>query len=51
VTVAALGSRFTRTFGRLRVAIDAVLDVDNYFADPPNRQPPRAFQFTIVDRF
>jgi hypothetical protein len=42
VTVAALGSRFTRTFGRLRVAIDAVLDVDNYFADPPNRQPPRA---------
>ena len=42
VTVAALGSRFTRTFGRLRVAIDAVLDIDNYFADPPNRQPPRA---------
>jgi hypothetical protein len=42
VTFAALGSRFTRTFGRLRVAVDAVLDVDNYFADPPNRQPPRA---------
>jgi len=42
VTVAALGSRFTRTFGRLRVAIDAVLDIDNYFGDPPNRQPPRA---------
>ena len=42
VTVAALGARFTQTFGRLRVALDAVLDVDNYFADPPNRQPPRA---------
>jgi hypothetical protein len=42
VTIAALGSRFTDTFGRLRVAIDAVLDIDNYFADPPNRQPPRA---------
>jgi hypothetical protein len=42
VTVAALGSRFTRTFGRLRVALDAVLDVDNYFGDPPDRQPPRA---------
>jgi hypothetical protein len=41
-TIAALGSRFTQTFGRLRVGIDAVLDVDNYFADPPNRQPPRA---------
>jgi hypothetical protein len=42
LTIAALGSRFTRTFGRLRVALDAVLDVDNYFADPPNRKPPRA---------
>ena len=42
VTIAALGSRFTQTFGRLRVALDAVLDIDNYFADPPNRQPPRA---------
>jgi hypothetical protein len=41
-TIAALGSRFTQTFGRLRVGIDAVLDVDSYFADPPNRQPPRA---------
>lgn len=41
-TIAALGSRFTQTFGRLRVGIDAVLDVDNYFADPPSRQPPRA---------
>jgi hypothetical protein len=40
LTPAALGSRFTRTIGRLRVAIDAVLDVDNYFGDPPNRQPP-----------
>ena len=42
LTIVALGSRFTQTIGRLRVAIDAVLDVDNYFADPPNRQPPRA---------
>ena len=42
LTIAALGSRFTQTFGRLRVAIDAVLDIDNYFGDPPNRQPPRA---------
>jgi hypothetical protein len=42
LTIAALGSRFTQTFGRLRVAIDAVLDIDNYFNDPPNRQPPRA---------
>jgi hypothetical protein len=45
-TIAALGSRFTQTLGRLRVAIDAVLDVDNYFADPPNRQPPRARIFS-----
>jgi hypothetical protein len=42
LTIAALGSRFTQTIGRLRVAIDAALDIDNYFADPPNRQPPRA---------
>jgi len=42
LTIAALGSRFTQTFGRLRVTIDAVLDVDNYFRDPPNHQPPRA---------
>ncbi|HXF16154.1 MAG TPA: hypothetical protein VN496_04070 [Burkholderiales bacterium] len=42
LTIAALGSRFTQTFGRLRVVIDAVLDIDNYFGDPPNRQPPRA---------
>lgn len=41
LTLAALGSRFAQTFGRLRVAIDAVLDIDNYFSDPPNRQPPR----------
>lgn len=33
LTIAALGSRFTQTIGRLRVAIDAVLDIDNYFAD------------------
>lgn len=48
LTIAALGSRFTKTFGRLRVAIDAVLDIDNYFADPPNNQPPRA---RIYSRF
>jgi hypothetical protein len=42
LTMAALGSRLKQTFGRLRVAIDAVLDIDNYFGDPPNRQPPRA---------
>ena len=46
LTIAALGSRFTKTFGRLRVAIDAVLDIDNYFADPPNCQPPRARIFS-----
>jgi hypothetical protein len=46
LTIAALGSRFTKTFGRLRVAIDAILDIDNYFADPPNCQPPRARIFS-----
>jgi hypothetical protein len=46
LTIAALGSRFSKTFGRLRVAIDAVLDIDNYFADPPNNQPPRARIFS-----
>jgi hypothetical protein len=46
VTVAALGARFRGTFGRLRVTLDAVLDVDNYFRDPPNRQPPRARIFS-----
>jgi hypothetical protein len=46
LTLAALGARFTQTFGRLRVAIDAVLDIDNYFADPPNRRPPRARIFS-----
>jgi hypothetical protein len=48
LTIAALGSRFTQTVGRLRIAIDAVLDIDNYFGDPPNRQPPRA---RIYSRF
>jgi hypothetical protein len=48
ITLAALGARFTQTFGRLRVALDAILDVDNYFADPRNRQPPRA---RIYSRF
>jgi hypothetical protein len=42
LTLAALGTRFTDTLGRLRVGIDAVLDIDNYFRDPPNHQPPRA---------
>lgn len=46
LTITALGVRFHRTFGRLRVVIDAVLDVDNYFGDPPNRQPPRARIFS-----
>ena len=46
LTLAALGARFTETLGRLRVGIDAVLDVDNYFRDPPNRQPPRARIFS-----
>jgi hypothetical protein len=46
VTIAALGARFRQTFGRMRVALDAVLDVDNYFRDPPNRQPPRARIFS-----
>jgi hypothetical protein len=41
LTITALGARFKDTFGRLRVAIDAVLDIDNYFADPPDRLPPR----------
>lgn len=42
LTITALGARFTQTFGRLRVALDAVLDIDNYFADPLDHQPPRA---------
>jgi hypothetical protein len=46
LTITALGARFKDTFGRLRVAIDAVLDVDNYFGDPPNRLPPRARIFS-----
>jgi hypothetical protein len=46
VTLAALGTRFTETLGRLRVGIDAILDVDNYFRDPPNRRPPRARIFS-----
>ena len=46
VTLAALGARFTETLGRLRVGIDALLDIDNYFRDPPNRQPPRARIFS-----
>ena len=48
LTIAALGTRFTQTLGRLRVALDAVLDIDNYFGDPRNRQPPRA---RIYSRF
>jgi hypothetical protein len=46
VTVTALGARFTQTFGKLRVALDAVLDVDNYFLDPHNHKPPRARIFS-----
>jgi hypothetical protein len=41
-----LGSRFTQTLGRLRVALDAVLDVDNYFRDPPDGLPPRSRIFS-----
>ncbi|HXF47287.1 MAG TPA: hypothetical protein VNK91_14320, partial [Burkholderiaceae bacterium] len=46
VTITALGARFTQTFGKLRVALDAVLDIDNYFRDPANRRPPRARTFS-----
>lgn len=46
VTITALGARFTETFGKLRVALDAVLDVDNYFHDPIDRLPPRARIFS-----
>jgi hypothetical protein len=46
VTVTALGARFTQTFGKLRVALDAILDVDNYFRDPLDRRPPRARIFS-----
>ena len=46
VTITALGARFTETFGKLRVALDAALDVDNYFHDPANRLPPRARIFS-----
>jgi hypothetical protein len=42
VTITALGTRFTQTIGKLRVALDAILDVDNYFRDPLDRRPPRA---------
>ena len=46
VTITALGARFTQTFGKLRVALDAVLDVDNYFRDSLDRRPPRARIFS-----
>ena len=46
VTITALGARFTKTFGKLRVALDAILDIDNYFRDPPDRRPPRARIFS-----
>jgi hypothetical protein len=46
VTVTALGARFAQTFGKLRVALDAVLDIDNYFRDPPDGLPPRARIFS-----
>lgn len=42
LTVTALGSRFNNTFGRLRVALDAMADISNYFDDPPDGQSPRA---------
>jgi hypothetical protein len=46
LAIGALGWLFANTLGRLRVAIDAVLDIDNYFADPPSRQPPRGRIFS-----
>lgn len=46
VTISALGAQFTQTFGKLRVALDAVLDIDNYFLDPADRRPPRARIFS-----
>ncbi|GAB4473802.1 MAG: hypothetical protein OHK0044_18220 [Burkholderiaceae bacterium] len=46
VTITALGARFTQTFGKLRIALDAALDIDNYFRDPANRRPPRARIFS-----
>jgi hypothetical protein len=46
VTLTALGARFTQTFGKLRVALDAILDVDNYFLDPHDHRPPRARIFS-----
>lgn len=46
VTISALGARFTQTFGKLRVALDAVLDIDNYFLDPTDGRAPRARIFS-----
>jgi hypothetical protein len=46
VTVTALGARFTRNFGKLRVALDAVLDIDNYLRDPADGRSPRAAIFS-----
>lgn len=46
VTISALGARFTQTFGKLRVALDAVLDIDNYFLDPADGRAPRARIFS-----
>ncbi len=54
VVIAFLGAHFTNTFGRLRIALDAVLDIDNYFNDPRHRQPPRAriyARFTSLLRY
>jgi hypothetical protein len=46
VTITALGARFTQTFGKLRVALDAVLDIDNYLRDPADGRSPRAAIFS-----
>lgn len=46
VTLTALGARFTQTFGRMRVVLDAVLDVDNYLRDPADGRSPRASIFS-----
>ncbi|MCU0951278.1 MAG: hypothetical protein MUC68_09475, partial [Burkholderiaceae bacterium] len=46
VTLTALGARFTQTFGKLRVALDAILDIDNYLRDPADGRSPRAAIFS-----
>jgi hypothetical protein len=42
VTLVALGSRFARTLGKLRVVLDVALDVDNHFREHPREANPRS---------